>query len=592
MIPCSKGYLNALKQCDIQPMEGNQSCVWYSSTYENREIHGDADLTGQYWADNMVRPVLFSHAVASAGSGGAFDLGVEVGPHAALKGPALQTIQETQKEPIPYTGVLHRGKNDIEAVSDALGYIWSQFASHKLDLRSFDSLVSGQHSRRVVADLPTYHWSHDTIYWHGTRASRAFLGRKSRSNPLLGTRTTDVMENEMRWRNFLRLGELPWIRGHQLQGQVVYPATAYIATAVEAARFLVPKEDNIAVIEVEDFSLGKPLVFAEGDTGIETVFAVSDINKTSDQTYSALFVFHASSSAETEQLSTHATGRITVTLGETSPSWFPTRKPDPPNLVSIPQDRFYASLEPLGYTYSGWFRTLSSIKRRMNFSSSFITVPPQDDEPEKMLLHPALLDSALQGIFLAYCWPGDGSLEQLHVPTGIKTFRVNVGLCQQTLTSSTDVVACSQLTSNPLATRQLNGDIEIYAPDGTGLVQMEGIKVVAFAEPTAEMDRAIFSEHVWGVAAPSCELAMGGQRATKEDYEFAYAMERVSISYMKQMVELFPPEKRKTMELEWHFDCMFDFFNDVLTTVKAGTRQCAKSEWVDDSAEVIAGLKA
>jgi len=592
MIPCSNGYLEALRRCSIQPRQGVRNCVWYSSTYENRDMHGDEDLAGPYWADNMVRPVLFSHAVAAAGAGGAFDLGVEVGPHAALKGPALQTIQESQKETMPYTGVIHRGKNDIEAVSDALGYIWSQFLSHKLDFRSFDSLVSGQESRSVVGDLPTYHWNHDTIYWHGTRASRAFLGRKNRSNPLLGTRTTDVMEHEVRWRNLLRLSEMPWIRGHQLQGQVVYPATAYIATAVEAARFIVPKEDNIAVIEVEDFSLGKPLVFAEGDGGIETVFAVGDITKTSDDTYSALFVFHACGSAETEQLSTHATGRITVTLGETSPSWFPTRKPDLPNLVSIPQDRFYASLEPLGYSYSGWFRTLSSIKRRMNFSSSLITVPSQDDEPETMLLHPALLDSALQGIFLAYCWPGDGSLEQLHVPTGIKTFRVNVDLCRQTLISSTAVSTCSQLTGNPLATRQINGDIDIYAPDGTGLVQMEGIKVVAFSEPTADMDRAIFSEHVWGVAAPSCELAMGGQRATEEDYEFAYAMERVSINYMKQMVELFPEEKRKTMELEWHFECMFDFFNDVLTTVTVGTRQCAKKEWVDDNVEVIAGLKA
>lgn len=593
MIPCANGYLEALKRSEIQPRQAANDCIWFSSTYQNREMHGDEDLSGPYWADNMVRPVLFSHAVQAATSAGnAFDIGIEVGPHATLKGPALQTLQESQKDGIPYTGVLHRGKDDVEAFSDALGYLWSQFSSSKIDFWAFDSLASGYENRNLISELPAYHWDHEKLFWHGSRASRAFLAQKNPPNPLLGSRTTDVMEQEIRWRNLLRLSELPWIRGHQLQGQVIYPATAYIATAVEAAKFLVPNEGNIAVIEVEDFSLGKPLVFRDDDAGIETVFTLSEIAKDSDDAYSASFTYHACSNAESEQLSTHATGRIIVTTGETSSRWLPSRKTDLPNLVSIPEDRFYSSLEPLGYSYSGYFRTLSSIKRRLNFSSSNIRVPPQDDEPEKMLLHPALLDSALQGIFLAYCWPGDGSLEQLHVPTGIKAFRVNVGLCRQSLVPETNVATCSQLTGNPLATKQLNGDVDIYADDGTALVQIEGIKVVAFAEPTAETDRAMFSEHVWGVSSPNCELAMGGERATAEDYEFAYAMERVSINYMKQLVTLFPEADRKTMDLEWHFVCLFDFFSDVLSTVQAGTRQCAQKKWLEDTAADVASVKA
>lgn len=593
MVPCSEGYIEALKRCDVRPLQGDGGCVWYSSTYESREMNGDGDLSGQYWADNMVRPVLFQQAVGAAVAGGVVDLAVEVGPHAALKGPAMQTIQEVQKDTVPYTGVIHRAKNDVEAVADALGFIWSQFSGHGLvDFGAFDALVSGGQRREMLGGLPTYHWD-PTLYWHTSRAGKAFLNQKNPPNPLLGVATTDVMEKERRWRNLLKLSELPWVSGHALQGQIIYPATAYIATAVEAARFLVPDENAIAVIEVADFSLGKPLVFSEGgdSNGIETVFTLSDITKTADDTISAAFTFHASSSTDTEQLSTHATGHVTVILGAPSSSWLPARKPDLPNLVPIPQDRFYASLEPLGYSYSGWFRTLSSIQRRMDFSSALITVPPQDDEPVQMLLHPALLDSALQGIFLAYCWPGDGSLEQLHVPTGIRTFRVNVPACRQSLVPSTDVATVSQLTGNPLATRQLNGDVDIYAPDGTGLVQMEGIKVVAFSEPTPDMDRAIFSEHKWGVASPSCELAMAGARATDDDYEFAYAMERVSMHYMKQMVEMFPKEMRAGMGLEWHFECMFGFFEDVLATVAAGERQCAKPEWVEDSDEMIEELK-
>jgi hybrid polyketide synthase / nonribosomal peptide synthetase ACE1 len=138
---------------------------------------------------------------------------------------------------------------------------------------------------------------------------------------------------------------------------------------------------------------------------------LSELVKDSDSSYPASFTYHACNNVETEQSSTHATGRVIVTTGETSSRWLPSRKSDLPNLVSIPEDRFYSSLEPLGYSFSGYFRTLSSIKRRLNFSSSNVRVPPQDDEPQQMLLHPALLDSALQGIFLAYCRPGDGSVD-------------------------------------------------------------------------------------------------------------------------------------------------------------------------------------
>ncbi|RYO96929.1 hypothetical protein DL766_001217 [Monosporascus sp. MC13-8B] len=538
MYPCAEGYLEALRRSEIHPLSGRDDCIWYSSTQENRQVHGREDLAGQYWADNMVQPVLFSHALqAAAAAGDPFDFAIEVGPHPTLKGPALQTLQETHKDTLPYTGLLHRGKDDVHSFSDALGYLWSQFAPSVVDFRAFDTLASRCENRNMMYNLPTYHWDHDNIFWHKSRATKAFLNQRTIPHPLLGTRTTDVMEEQIRWRNHLLLSELPWIRGHQLQGQVIYPATAYLSTAVEAAMFLVPEGVNASVIDVQDFNLGKPLVFGEDGAGIETVFTLSDISKGDDKTYSASFIYHASNNADAEHLSTHATGRVIVTTGETSSHWLPSQDKDPPNLVTIPEDRFYNSLETVGYGYSGYFKAMSSIKRKLNFSSSKIRVPPQDEEPGKMLLHPALLDTALQGIFLAYCWPGDGSLNQLRVPTGIQSCRVNVGLCQQCLVPDIDVSSCSQLTGNPLATKNLNGDVEISTDDGTCLVQMEGLKVVSFAGQTADADRAIFTEYVWDVLAPNSvtlSTTEAGQRKTaKKEWlqDSAADIERIKAKY-------------------------------------------------------------
>jgi hybrid polyketide synthase/nonribosomal peptide synthetase ACE1 len=595
------GFLKGLEGCNIKPRtDAEESAPWMSSTYENTEMRadmeGDRDLSGPYWVSNLLRPVLFSQAVqaAAAVAQDPFDFAIEVGPHPALKGPVLETLRASNDnaEALPYTGLLNRGKDDIDSFGDALGTLWSRFSPSPVDFHGVDLLASGAPSRQLLKDLPAYHWDHDRLYWHESRISRAFASARNPPHPLLGKRTTDVTEDEIRWRNLLKLSEMPWVRGHQLQGQVVYPATAYIATAVEAARTLSP-DKSIALIEIQDFSLGKPLVFGDNDAGIETLFTLHGVVKeegVKNDTYTASFSYHASTSAEVELLSTHATGTIRVITGETHARWLPSRKADPPNLNTVSEERFYASLEPIGYSYSGEFRTLNSIERKLDYSSSTITVPPQDDEPVQMLLHPAMLDTALQGIFLAYCFPGDGSLQQLHVPTGIKSFRVNVGLCEQHLGSETSSVkSCAHLTENPMTSRQLRGDVDIYTHEGAGLVQMEGIQVVAFAEPTAESDKKFFTEHKWASLNPDCELALGGHRSTAEDYEFAEVMERVVLDYMRNTVAEFPKSRRETLNLDWHFECMFEFYNHVISTT--GTRPYSQKKWLDDTPADIAALK-
>jgi hybrid polyketide synthase/nonribosomal peptide synthetase ACE1 len=596
MAKVAAGLLEKLKCCDIHPrVETANGPTWLSSTYENTEMHGDmagdCDLSGPYWINNLLRPVLFSQAVQAAVTAveDPFDFAIEVGPHPALKGPVLDTLRADNDTILPYVGLLHRGKDDVGNFGDALGTLWSQFSPSAVDFLTMDLNTAGVTSRRLLKDLPMYSWDHDRLYWHQSRVSRTVASAKNSPHPLLGSKTTDVTEGEMRWRNLLKLSEMPWVRGHQLQGQVVYPATAYITTAVEAARYISP-DKHVALIEIHDFRLGKPLVFGDNDAGIETLFTLHGIANEDEKTFVASFSYHASSHAEVELMSTHATGRIRVTTGEMYASGLPSRRIDPPNLSSVSEDRFYASLEPIGYSYSGDFRALSSIERKLDFSSSSISVPAQDGEPVQMLLHPAMLDTALQGIFLAYCFPGDGSLQQLHVPTGIRSFRVDVGLCEQHLGSQAgSVKSCSHLTENPMTSKQLCGDVDIYTHDGAGLVQMEGIQVVAFAEPTAESDKKFFTEHRWAPLNPDCELAMDGHRSTAEDYEFAEVMERVVLDFMRNITTLFPKSVRQTMNLEWHFECMFEFYHHVISTT--GTRPYSQEKWLNDTPADIAALK-
>lgn len=91
-------------------------------------------LCHTYWRDNMFQTALFSQALESAiNQQGTLDLILEVGPHPTLQGPTLQVIHDACGQPVPYSGVLHRGGNDIESFADTLGFAWKNSSKPTVD---------------------------------------------------------------------------------------------------------------------------------------------------------------------------------------------------------------------------------------------------------------------------------------------------------------------------------------------------------------------------------------------------------------------------------------------------------------------------
>lgn len=587
MLPCSEAYVEALRSCHIRPGNPIHGCSWFSSTVPGKRMDVCDELSHVYWKDNMVNPVRFSQAIKAAFIGESpFDMVIEVGPHPALKGPVLQNLPELQ--PGSYTGTLERGIHSLQAVAQMLGNIWSRLGPAAVDLDQYDALISGAAVKQVVKSVPTYQWDHDRIFWHDSRASRAYRARQDCPHPLLGSRIMEGIDAEMRWKNLLKPSELPWVRDHQLQNQIVLPAAAYVSTAIEASKALA-SDSSISLIEVCDFVIGKPLTFEDDDSGVETLFSLTEICRNNSASVSATFTYYACTSQASDSLTRLASGRLIVRLGDSSSDWLPPPSADPPNMARVDEKQFYASLDDLGYGYSGDFRTLASMSRKLNFGSAKVSVPAEEDEcpDRRMLVHPAMLDAAFQAIFLAYWWPNDGSFEQLHVPTSIRHIRVNVGLCKQQLLPGASLPLHSHLTENPLATAVIKGDVDIFeANQQSSVIQVEGVKVVAFAEGSPQYDHQLFSEHIWDVAFPDGELAMNNNRATPEDYELARALERASLFYLKKLDAEIPLEARQNL-LEWNHEALFDFATFVLGRFRAGKQPFAQKEWLDDTWEQI-----
>jgi hybrid polyketide synthase/nonribosomal peptide synthetase ACE1 len=583
MLRCSDAYMRSLQACNIQIQKPNSACVWISSVYGEAVPDIRDDLTCQYWNNNMVRPVLFSQAIECAiGEKGPFDAAVEVGPHPALKGPATQTIQEMSGENIHYTGVLSRDKDDVEAFAEGLGYIWTHLGEAAVDFNGYDKFASDGPQPKLLKNLPAYPWDHDRQYWSESRLSKAYRIRDGPFHELLGFRCADGTEREIRWRNLLRPKEVPWLYGHQIQGQMVFPGAGYISTAVEAVKAIIGKE-QARIVEIHDLHIGQAAIFDNEDSSVETLFVLSEIDHAIGEHLSAHFSFYSSDSAESTSMTLNARGRIQVTFGSSMETALPSRGPECFNMIDVNADRFYETLAELGFNYSGEFKNLSKLRRKLGMATGTIINPASSDPERALLVHPAMLDGAIQSIILAYCWPGDGRLRSIHVPVRIRRVAINIGLCNHD-GNQTYFPFDSSLGSN--TTSEIDGDVDIFTPDGRHcMIQVEGMRAVPFSGSTAADDFHLFSDLVWNVANPDANSAAFDEKATSNEYELAYLMERVAYFYTRALHKAIGPQQRQTWE--WHHEHLFRWGTEMIQRVKNGVDENIKKEWDNDSHEDI-----
>lgn len=578
MQPCAEPYVEALLAVGITLRPPSGDCVWYSSVLDGAKAELNDTLGGTYWRDNMVNTVLFSQAVTAAvNNGGPFHLALEVGPHPALKGPASQTLAELGVD-IPYSGALKRGESDFLAFSDCLGSVWANLGASAVDFDAIHALLPEAGRPTVLKNLPTYAWDHDKPYWYESRKSKQYRTRSQAPHILLGTRADDGTGVELRWRNFLSVQDIPWLEGHQIQSQVVFPAAGYISMVLEAAQVMAREgEHDIQLLEVCDLDITRALVFPDEKTGIETTTALTNITVHADA-ITASFAISAHLSRDATHLTKVADGTVRVVTGPSSSHLAP-RTATPAHLIPIDADRFYSSLQDVGYGYTREFRTCSDMRRRLDFCTGSIQKP--EDAP--LLVHPGVLDQAFQALFGAYCWPGDGRFWTLFLPKTVRKITVDPS---QYLKQNGQLTFDAWLGDSP--SKEMRGDVFFSVGNDT-VIQVEGASMVSVNQTTGRDDRPMFFETVWGVAAPDGELAAAGERATTEEWEMAEACERVAHYYWRKLDEtLTPSERENCAENHKH---LLAAIKHLLGRPMDGTHSYLKPEWQNDDEKTIEELR-
>lgn len=260
MYPLAPGYEKALTEYPGFKANKNPTALMVSSVTGRQA--DPVTMGPAYFAANMTGMVKFSDALTGIVLDDEdqlnIDVLVEIGPHPALKGPANQTLDQL-KVKIPYIGTLDRKQDAFESLLTTAGKLFS--LGHPVSLRDvnanhFIDLQSGEIVREDNAvtkiELPSYAWDHDR-YWGETRVIREHRQRPFRHS-ILGALVPGSLAKRPRWRNFLRISEIPWLIDHSIDGKVIFPGAGYINLAIEAAARLSGSLGNIREISLADIS--------------------------------------------------------------------------------------------------------------------------------------------------------------------------------------------------------------------------------------------------------------------------------------------------------------------------------------------------
>lgn len=371
----------------------------------------------------MVSSVNFRTALEKAlKSHGPFDGIIEVGPHPALKGPVTQTIKSVVSTTLPYFALLNRTMDDNLALSEFLGTMWCHYGPQVANLHQYikssaNLMQRGDH----LKTLPTYSWDHSQIHYREPRVSFQYHNRSEAPHELLGVRTRDDNEYELRWRNILKLDKVPWLEHHKFQGQALVPASAYCVMALDAARVLF-KGQQASLIQLQDLDIISGISIEPGSQGTEILFSLHVLSQPkefgSQSIIKAAFTLTSCPADGTVTMKKNMSGNLEIILGEPSVDALPPREPCMSETLPASTDAFYKMMDATELIYSGPFRSLENIERRYRYATTTLRrFHPEDTT--NLAVSPATLDSCFQSAFLSYAFPGDRYASilrfQLHV---------------------------------------------------------------------------------------------------------------------------------------------------------------------------------
>ena len=282
MLAVAEEYRSRLQSIEKNAI-GSSSTIMISSV-TGKITNADEVSCPDYWVSNLVSPVRFSDAVSHLFSNSArknrkkLDLShrdhfhinmlVEIGPHSALQGPIRDILNGlSSKTNTTYTSLLTRKASGVQSCLTAFGRI--KCLGYPIDLMNLNYGSIKDQSCTTLPDLPGYPFDHSKTYWYESRLSERFRTHSQGKLDLLGKPVPDWNPLEAKWRNILKVADMPWVEDHIINGTLVYPGAGMLVMVIEAANQMASPSQAVVGFEIKDAAFMRPLNIPQDNTGVE-----------------------------------------------------------------------------------------------------------------------------------------------------------------------------------------------------------------------------------------------------------------------------------------------------------------------------------
>ncbi|OGM41103.1 polyketide synthase [Aspergillus bombycis] len=576
MLACSTKYKKALADCGITPTRNSSATKWFSSVLDGRKMsqHHRELLCSEYWNENLVSPVRFNQAVVAVTHDTPFDLAIEIGPHPALKGPFQQSLVGSE---VPYTSMLKRGSNDMLSVASMIGTCWAHLGPDSIHLEEYTKLCGNARAPQLLKRLPSYPFDHREGYWGVSRLTNAALKRNDTLDERLGILCPDSGEREWRWRNHLRHEDVPRINGQRAQSKILFPLSTSVAMLWNAV-MVITHAQPFRFVEISDVAMLHTVVLdAHMEQSIETLFKVDVLTDDKELMLLEFACFIESEGSMRRCVS----GKASLHKGEESPTLLPSQPFDVSSLTLTDPAPFYSTLAKLGYEVSEEL-VISKLQHNDPHTRGFL-VSLEQTCPKSQADHGALIDASIQTLLAAADAHGPTPLSGPFVPSKIRRIALNPMAIHLRILGNQ--VVFDSILSNATS-YDIEGDVDLFAEGGQGIMQVEGVTLVPVTEPE-ERDCTIFSQVAWGRLNPCISAEYTDLRIGVDDHD-PETHERIALCYMAHAAKLAPQHERIHMDAQT--TALLDWIDNVLQQTNSGGHPVCRREWMVDTVERIEAL--
>ena len=392
----------------------------------------------------------------------------------------------------------------------------------------------------------------------------------------------------MHWKQLLRLNELPWLAGHRVQGEVLFPASGYLSMTYEAAIRLVDDQQPLCLVEMHDIDIVRAMRLEEDPSGLEVVFTIHVTSQSSDciaakvACYSGTVDSAQPLEAPQAELTAHFTGNVRLWLGQPHKDALHLRTKPLLPINTLDMEQLYSSLSKAGFNYTELFQARSML-RRLNRAVVTVSSPPEPSSI-RACMHPAPLDTAFHGLLAGFSFPGDGRVESIYLPTRVECVRVSM---MPSESHASVLTADATVTSSNRTA--LIGDIDLFdAVDAHTEVQIRGVHLTAVGQ---RRNPWLYAGTTWARDA-DYGIEPGLRAKFSDADQLLYEqLSRTAYFYLRQLRKKILPQelllmgKHRKHMMTWIIEHLFP-------QIEAGKHPKIRPEWKNDTLEMVQQWRA